>query len=326
MAEDREPGGLSWLDPLRKQGVAQVEVEDLPDTLTLEDLARRCEREERLLRRQYRMEGHEYADLKKGTRLAEFPPDWDLGLANPGRQPTTMRGCLSRWAYLSHLWRVRSQNLHPRSSDLDADQRRVLRDMLERKPIIVELGHRTVSLTGRSYAALETIAAHSLRLKDLHEKVKRLEAAESRIMRRLALLPRGRSRKLSRVLRRLLVWHEQAIIEAGMHRQAIYANLMTEHGGPAESITEAPEWWNEITPEDDGLLLKAAFMVGHERLAEVSRGGGESDDDDSWAWGKLFSTIERVMKAEMASLWNKDLFRLQAWVILAESTADELEP
>ena len=302
----------------------EVKQEDLPDTLTLEDLAARCEREERLLRRQYRGKGHEYADVKKGTLLPEFPADWEAGLAIPGRQPTTMRGALSRWAYLTHLWRVRSERLRPKRAGQDSDQRNVLRDMLKREPVTVQLAARTVRLTGRSYAAMEMIAMHTLRLKDLHEKTKRLEAAESRIVRRLALLPRRRSKKLSRTLRRLILRHEQAIIEAGLHRQAIYANLLTESGAPADSLTEAPAWWDEITPEDDALLLRAAFMVGHERLHEVSTASGEDASDDEWGWGKLFSTIERIMKVEMAALWNEDLFKLQAWVILAESTADEL--
>ena len=81
-------GGYDWLTDLQKRNAASLEIEGQPETLTLAQLAKKCDRDERVLRLQYRGEGHEYAAGGKG-RLPEFPDAWELGLQRPGRTTAT---------------------------------------------------------------------------------------------------------------------------------------------------------------------------------------------------------------------------------------------
>lgn len=315
-----------WLSDLKKAKALLHEVEQLPDTLALADLAKKCKRDEAVLRLQYRSEGHEYAAGGKG-RLPAFPDAWELGLGRPGRSAATMHGALSRWGYLIHLWSCHREGLKPATDPATSEERNSLRDLLKREPIQVFLPHRTVEVTGRSYAALELIAQHSLRLRQLQLAAMRFEEVERRLMTQIAILPRRSTKARRRKLRDILRRHEWVVIESGFHRQGIFANAFTEDGRPAEGLHEAPEWWVEVTPQDDAELLTAMFQVGHQRVADVRQEKGQEDEDeDAWGWFKLFSTVERIMKAPMASLINEDLFQLQAWVMMAESTSDDLEP
>jgi hypothetical protein len=153
------------LDPLSELGrSAKHGTEELPDVLTVEELRERCEKEERILRLQY--------------RDTEFPPEWEMGLKARGRQPTTMQGALSRWAYVSHLYRVRNEGL--RKTDAETN-RNVVRAMLRREPVRVELPSRVVNVTSRSYGAMLEILRHTLRMNEIDETIQRANQAHREV-------------------------------------------------------------------------------------------------------------------------------------------------
>jgi hypothetical protein len=116
------------------------------------------------------------------------------------------------------------------------------------------------------------------------------------------------------------------VIEARLHRQAIYAHAFTLDGSPAQSLDEAPSWWETLTPEDDSALLKAMFMAGHERLSEISDDQPEEKKTkNDFGWHSLITTIEKMVKAEPASYYDVDLFQLAAWARTVNPTEDDLD-
>ena len=305
------------IDELRGIHGVSIGVEDKPDTVSLADVQHWCEREERVLRLQYKT-----SPTDPGT----LPVEWELGLRNRRRQPTTMSGALSRWAYLSHLYRVRSENLSKGTSDEDVQD--TLRQMLKREPVMVPLSIGDTPVTARSYTAMLEIARHSLKLRELESEVMRQNALEERILDRLSRKPpRTIRRKLNRRLQWLYQVHRRLIWESRLHRQAIYAHAFTVSGAPALSLAEAPEWWDRVTPEDDAILLRAMFDVGVERFNKLP----EKPDNDnrppkeSFGWHSLFASVERSQKLKPAELYDRDLFQLLAWLRVSDvDLEDEL--
>lgn len=300
----RDPGGLSGvLSGLAKHGHARIQPEQLGETLTLEELQRKCRQDEKILRLQY--------------RDAVFPPEWDAGLGSPGRQATTMAGALSRWGYLIHLWNVRNQKLVRAASS--PETRNVVRDMLLRVPVQLELpsiGH--VEATGRSYMATLAIARHWLRIREIDMRLRRLVALEQRTAEETERGDRKSRRRARTRLRKMLQLHKRLILEVGLHRQAIYANAFTPDGAPAESLDDAPAWWPKVTPEDDAALLMALFKVGPEReqaLAAAKPAPEETGQHPEFGWHSLMATIEAdVLHIEPATLYHRDIYRLIGWM------------
>ena len=308
-------GGLSdWQIRLRDAGALRHQVESTPDTLTLADLAERCDREERILRLQYRDRG-------------DFPPAWDAGLQNPARQTTSMSGALSRWAYVLYLWRLENERLvKPAERSKD---RNVVRDMLTRQPVRVELPSRVVEVTGRCYLALLEIAKHYLRLREMDALMAVLQIHETAT---LAKMKHAESRKRRRGLRQRLRTffrhHKLLLYEIPLQRQAMYAHAFTASGEPAESLDEAPAWWRGLTPEDDSLLLRGLFRVGAERSQELREGSQEPKEGEApeYGWHSLLASVERLQDLEPATYYHKDLYQLEAWLKVLPPEGGSEEP
>jgi hypothetical protein len=160
-------------------GVAVEKDPDYGDALSLDRLRYMCAREERVLRLQY---------SKNPDDPGELPPEWEFGLRKKGRGTETLAGALSRWTYLSHLYRIRSEGL-TREQVVDEE---TVRRLIRREPIYVDLPTgRRLTVTGRSYSALYEIARHSVRLRELDTEIERIAVAEARL---LALIARKPSR------------------------------------------------------------------------------------------------------------------------------------
>ncbi len=289
--------------------------EEKPDVITLDLVQQWCAKEERILRLQYRTSPDDPGTL---------PAEWETGLAHRGRQPTTMHAALSRWAYLLHLWRVRSGNLTKASAEEAQD---TVRRLLQRTPILVELPSKTVHITARSYNAMLEIARHSLRLQEIDADMRRLAEMEQQVIEGMVRQGKDTPRKVRR--RKRIQWlyqiHRKLLLESRMHRQAIYAHAFTPSGAPATELEDAPEWWEELTPEDDLVLLQTMFAVGHGRLSQVPE-RPEKDDDaqpkEDWGWHGLLTSLERQAKVEPASYYDRDLFQLVTWMRTSQPDFD----
>lgn len=223
--------------------------------------------------------------------------------------PDSPENLVERWVTLSHLLRSYRDGLTgweqgPQTSDEDAEE--AARKLLQREPVEVELAYRTVEVTGRSYAAMHAMARHESRMEELREDLERISD-----LRDEAREDRPRFQRLGRIQR-------LALQELQLHRKALYAHAFTEDGAPAEApMNEAPEWWDEVDPAEDALLLMALFEAGPGRLAKLGPaedqdGGGKKSDD--WGYKSLLASLERQTRSEPASYFNRDMGQLIAWV------------
>jgi hypothetical protein len=91
--------------------------------------------------------------------------------------------------------------------------------------------------------------------------------------------------------------------------------VFTPTGAPADSLADAPEWWVELTPADDSVLLETVFDVGHGRIQKVAREDTEPEKEtkEDFGWHSLITSLESRMRVEPASYYDRDLFQLMGW-------------
>lgn len=310
MPPDR-PGGEHPLGE-EFEDVADHRAAEVPDCVDLEWIQGECERLERILRLQH-------SDPTDPTDEGEFDPRDEFALAQ--RPLTNLRSALRRWAYLKHLYISRQQNLERRTSEADEDTLDVMRRLIRREPVPVELqGGRTVEVTDRSWAALFEMARHGRRINTLREDLQRIDTLENRILDRID--DDGPTPVLRRRLQGLRDLAESGLEEIQLHRKAIYAHLMTDDGAPADSLDDAPDWWTEVTPLDDVLLVSAAQKVGPDLYAKLGEmpDPPERDSDSEWinletfGWLTPFKRWDKDMPVEAAPCENQPMGQLLARV------------
>jgi hypothetical protein len=261
-------------------------------------------------------------DGKEATLRMQYPPDGRLPAhdeASLARHAhSTIRGALLRYALLTHLFLSRDRAAHAATASSGEQAERAMHDLLRRKPVRVYVGRHAVDVTSRSYAALAEIAGHSMRLRTLRADADRLEELlEEALSAHPSRAERGRHR---RRLRRLEALHRRLVLEAQLHRRAIYAHLATPDGRPARSLADAPAWADTVDPAADTALMTALFEAGagrYQRLgAEPSRGGdaGTTRVLEDFGWHSHFAMIERNRRAPEASLYDRDLYQLLGWL------------
>lgn len=264
------------------------------------------------------------AKLEKTLRLQE--PDGRLDeraekeLADSSLEPSTVSGALRRWAFLKHRYRVRSEGLVAAANGGDIEKQEAARQLLRREPIRVRLGDRVVSVTARSYNALAEIAAHAGRLREIEQDliaVERLHTAAARELEHWPRRQRGRSSKRRR-FHRLGELQRRLLIEAMLHRKALYAHVLTPTGAPAKSLADAPAWVDEMDPVWDAELFRAIHAAGPERMAKLGapperKSDVKFEEPDIGGWASFFSALERGATIEPAALFDEDLYRLMAW-------------
>ena len=293
----------------------EIRSEEAPDPLPLSYVQRWCERYERLIRRQYPPGGQLSAEAER--RLAAL-------------DPSTMTGALQRWAYLKHLYLVRSEGLARREESRQTIEE-AARQLLRREPVRVRLGGRVVEVTGRSYAALYEIAACDAQIRALEADLdvcSRLAAAAEA---ELAASPGWRrAAALRRRIRTLHRIHVRICRELREQRRWLYAHALTPSGAPARSAEDVPEWVEEIGRVEDALLLAAVIEAGHGRLARLgepppSKSERSNPPAEDFGWATLFASIERQQKLPPGTLYDVDLFQLRTWLRAGAPPPLELE-
>lgn len=218
----------------------------------------------------------------------ELPPDWEGELAKYSAD--SLKSALTRWAHLRHFYLLRQQEKQ-RAKAPDAAVRETARQLLSRDPVRIRLrSGRVVQVTGRSYAAMAEISCHARAITDLEQALQATDPG-AELQRRTQY-------------------------EILLHRKAIWAHALTGSGAPAKSLEESPEWWEEITPSDDGLLLSAALEAGavrYSQLPDPPAPKAKAELAEDLGWGTLFACIERELKLPPASLFDQDLYQLLTW-------------
>ncbi len=276
-----------------------------PDVIDLIWLKIHCGGMERVLRDQY-------MDPKDPDATRLLPPDWERMLAQ--YPPTNTGLALQRYGTLKHFYMVRSLDLTRRSTGDTADDRAMLAayQLLNREPIPVDLTWRTVFITDRSLAALVEIARHESRVRKLWEDIEEVRESKTEAARKIAEVSygpdatvaidgvgyrarwarhrfvRGERNRIRKKVAWLFDLEERMLAELNLHRKAIYAHVFTENGAPAGSLDEAPEWWPEILPVEDVMILEAVNYAGAGRFAELGDQPEEpKDPDEKGRWELL---------------------------------------
>lgn len=283
----------------------------IPDEMPLDYVRERCEKVEKVLRLQFKPD--------------PLPPHFQRKLSSCPADGSP-EDLVERWVTLSHLLRCVRDDLRGWGSASDADVEEAARKLMRREPVEVELESRTVRVTGRSYAAMLEMARHELRLDTLRERMTRAaEVREELAERAEAAESRAERKRLARRRRKVVRVYRLMLQESRLHRRALYAHAFTEDGAPAESLEDAPDWWEEVGPAEHVLLLSALFRAGPGRLSELGRSPdrGDSGRDlaEDWGYKSLIASFEQEAGAEPASYFDRDLGQLIAWM---RSTA--LEP
>lgn len=289
---------------LQAQGVQGRTTKIDGDSVNLEWLKVHCAKQEATLRDQF-MDPN---DPKGSSR--QLPPEWESRLA--ALPPVNLSKALQRYALIKHFYMVRSEGLAKRSGPATEDAMLAAYRLLRRDPIPVDLGERTVWVTDRSLAALVEIARHESRVRHLWSQVEDVREAKLEASRKIAEGPplskadRGTRREIRRYrnrIRKKVDWlfdlEERMLAELQLHRQAMYAHIFTESGAPAKSIDEAPEWWTEITPTGDGLILEAVNRAGaglYDELGPPPQEPKDPDDKGKWELLEDFGWITAVTR------------------------------
>lgn len=254
--------------------------------------------------------------------------EWEDTLAAIDRRTPT--GKLKYWKTVAIYCALDYEERHGRRTADAIEASDAARKLLTREPIAVELSTGdSVHVTGRSFAALLQIAAHSQRIRmltaDLESVGDQFESA-MRSRQRRSWAGRWRMRRRAR---RLADLYMRIATELLRHRERLYAHATTQSGAAAKS-NEAPGWWIDLTPEDDALILVALHRAGVGRYAELGdppdrgKNGGTATEDFGWAG--LLASWGIKTKVESAALFDRDLGQVAAEmrVTTVSRVSDEL--
>lgn len=262
-----------------------------------------------------------------------FPAEWDQDLAALPRE--TQEQKLVYYARVKHWYWIRYEDLNQAQPAANRDsQDAAASKLLRREPVVTTLAGRRVPVTGRSYNALAEIAAHQMRINELHVAVGHIETLHrNTLVRHSGFFRRRRVSNRLALLRRC---HTQLFSELLAHRRALYAHALTPSGGAAVDVDEghpAP-WWRETSIEDDARLLIALVEVGpvrYHQLGEVARtrkSGRSSEFAEDFGFHSLLTWVEGKRHLQPAALYNQDVGQILAAVragSLADAATDSLE-
>ena len=260
--------------------------EPVPYPLTHDYIRKACERRERLLRIQFETGRFEESDEQV---LAVLPLD------HPDK-------CWQRYQHLIGLWFAWERG--GVRGVADAEAHAIARDLLHREPVIVRVAGRTVPITGRSRRAMIALARHERQRRALGQDMDRIE---TQLQERMP----GRRR------RRLLALAERIEDEWEFHFRGILASSLSPDGRAALP-EDAPEYWEEVSAEDEVLILTALIDAGPGRFKKL---GAPPRDPKAkpgpapeFGFDSLFAFWEGRLQLEPATLNDTDLGQLLTWL------------
>lgn len=279
--------------------VSSFGVQDAPEELDRDWLLALCERKERVLRNQYRQPDDKMPE--EYDQRPPWPERWEERLAR--FPPTSTARVLRRLMYVQHLY-LRHQERRSRE-DKTKDARRAMREALRREPVRIQMAGRTVEVTDRSWDALYAIASHAARVRQLTSEIEALGEDERELR---AALEEAREagesvREIRASLQIVRDLGKGLYEELSYQRRAIYAHMFTEDGAPAESVDEAPEWWDELRPVDDLALVDAVHRTMATRWQRM---GQEPDPPPRKESSVKYERLENWGFATLFSVWDKE--------------------
>src|SRR3990172_4385757 len=247
---------------------------------------------ERVLRLQF--EGH------------QFPPEDEtllssLSLDHPNQ-------CWLRYLHLRGMWHVWEKGYQRRDADHDLNEYL----LLHREPVRVRIGARVVEVTSRSRAAMIMLARHSTQRRLLSGDLERIEG----------LLLQRITRRRRRFLVRMLA---AATREWEYQFRGILACLLTPDGRAALP-EEAPEWWDEVTVEDEKRLLIATLEAGpgrYRRLGPPPAVEGAKKPEEEFGPEHLLATWEPKLNLPPATLCDRDYAQFVTWLRAGAASGSE---
>jgi hypothetical protein len=270
--------------------------ESVPYPLTHDSIRNMCVQRERILRIQFEDERFSDEDEQVLASLSVDDPDQ----------------AFLRFKHLCGLWFLWEKGYRGGAATAeDRDAARWL--MLSREPVRIRIAGRVVPVTSRSRAAMIRMHRHEAARAICEEKLQLIERrqAETGAAARAGTLGVWRALGRRRRLRALAARWEQ---EWQVHFRGILANALTADGRAALP-DEAPEWWDQVTPEDEARILVALFEAGPGRMVRgrkpAPRGGDpKKKRDQEMTFGALLRYWEPKLKLPPMGLEDTDLAQL----------------
>lgn len=265
---------------------------------------------------------HEWADSNLRSLRGSFadrklPEAWDRELAALPRDNAMQE--LVYYAQVKHFYRLRYEELNSKGKDaftITPEKARAMRDLLRRTPIRVQLAGRSIDVTFRGRAALLALAEHDLARRQIDRDLEQLAELAAETIRRqdAGRISRGHARRRLRTFQRI---HGRYYAEYLRHTRVILANALTPDGREATE-DQAPEWWSEVTAEEEMQLLIALFRVGPERLERLGELPATRSKDRTWVedfgFWSLYSYFERDAGLVPGAFHDQDAAQFSAWI------------
>jgi hypothetical protein len=259
------------------------------------------------------------ADRLERTLRLQFRGELPAGVAAAleSADPSTEGGAIERLVTLRiayREWYARESGQMRESDDAEG----LMLQLIDRTPVRVRISSgRVVEITGRSVAALIQLSGQEARLALLQVKIEEVRARYQRALRHARKAPSGNLRRGWRTYAETVQAAYTELHTALLrHRERLCAHLATPDGAPARLEDPAPEWWRELTPEDDALLILACHHAGPERISRASQalakkqGGGGAP----LAFHRLLGAYARALRVQPAALMSKDFGQIWAEV------------
>lgn len=215
-----------------------------------------------------------------------------------------------RYLYIMGLWHAWEHGYgKPGAGALDAET--VRWQILSREPVRIRIARRNVDITSRGRAAMIRLQRHELRRTWCGEKLDLIERhiADTEARRREGEI--GWWRALGR-RNRLAALRHRVETEWEHHFRGILANAVTPDGRAALP-EEAPDWWDQVTAEDETLILLALLEAGPGRMARGARPkkpDAKQESDEPMTFGSLLRAYEAKLRLPPMALEDADLAQL----------------
>jgi hypothetical protein len=162
-----------------------------------------------------------------------------------------------------------------------------------RTPVQVRIAGRVVEITSRSRAAMVRLARHEATRSLLADRLTEIELRKSET----------RRWKARRALDQLADDIER---EWELHTRGCLANALSP-SGRAALPEEAPDWWDEVTAEDEARILTALIDTGPARFQRATKQRAPDKKEEDPGFGVLLRMWEARFRVPPMSFEDQDL-------------------